>query len=769
MADNLRSDTVDILKYTISLNITDLTTDTIRGNTVVRFAPKMNNINSISLDLLHFTIDSITINNIHPSYSYNDTLLIIKLPATENIGDTSDATVYYHGRPVLDATWGGFYFNPPYAYNLGVAFTSLPHNYGRVWFPCFDNFVERSQYQFNITTDTINTSYCNGYLAKDTTNIAAGTHTRTWIMDNTIPSYLACVDVAPYVRLSDTYYGTDTIPIVIAGEAKDTTNIRKSFVHLKNAISIFQNCFGKYRWNKVGYSMVPFNGGAMEHATNIAFPVFAANGGTAYEADIMAHELSHHWFGDLVTCSSAEDMWLNEGFATYCQFIFSEYLYGESQYHLSVRSNHESTVHYAYLQDHGYWPLSGMPEAYTYGTTTYDKGADVLHTLRGYMGDSAFFNGLKYYLNTHQYQPVNSDTLEFSLQRYSGMNLSDFFNDWVFAPGYPQFSIDSFPEVPNGPNYNVTVYVKQKLTGAPAYYSNVPLEVSFKSATWQTYSQTVNFSGHISSYSFSVPFKPAFAALNLNEKISEAIAPDTLIIHNTGTYNLANSRINFTVNSLTDSTFIYVEHNYAAPDPVRDTSLHYRISPNRYWKISGLFPPGFSATAKFYYDGRKTTSGGAGYLDTALTVYTRDSLILLYRKNAASEWQEFPAYTKTNIGGSTNMDGYVIVDSLPQGEYTFANGVSHVLGINEHINKTGFIKTLPNPARDSFTINLSFASTEQYVSIHDIQGKTIKQVTVKPGTKTCNIKTANWKDGVYTVSLQTGNKEIATTKVIVSH
>jgi aminopeptidase N len=144
--ENLRSDTIDILKYTINLDITDFVGQKIKGNTVVKFTPKINGQSSLKLDLLKMTLDSVSYGTSLLSYGYNDTLLKINLPTIFNIADTGQVIVYYHGTPQGDpAGWGGFSFNGNYAYNLGVGFGAKPHNYGRVWFPCFDNFVEKSQ------------------------------------------------------------------------------------------------------------------------------------------------------------------------------------------------------------------------------------------------------------------------------------------------------------------------------------------------------------------------------------------------------------------------------------------------------------------------------------------------------------------------------------------------------------------------------------------------------------------------------------------------
>ncbi|HXB11713.1 MAG TPA: T9SS type A sorting domain-containing protein, partial [Bacteroidia bacterium] len=412
--------------------------------------------------------------------------------------------------------------------------------------------------------------------------------------------------------------------------------------------------------------------------------------------------------------------------------------------------------------------LSNMPQAYTYGYTTYQKGADVISTLRSYLGDSNFFNGLKYYLTAHSFQAVNADTLMYSLQRYSGMGLTNFFNNWVFAPGWAHFSVDSMTSVPSGPNYKVTAYIRQRLTGTSTYYTNVPLSVTFKSSSWNTYKTSILASGHLGTYTFTVPFNPVFAAINIDEKISEAIAPDTLIVSKTGTYNMTNSRFDLTVTSITDSAFLYFEHNYTAPDPVKNISLHDRISPNRFWKFSGIFPANFKATAKLYYDGRKITNGGAGYLDTALTIYTRDSIILLYRPNVTTDWKEFPGYTKHNIGANSNMEGYMQLDSVPPGEYTFANGKSSVLGINQPVVQMEIMKIFPNPASDNFTVQFAPAAKEEQVCIYDMQGKMIQQMKVSQGQKNCLFKTTGWPNGTYLVSLRSNNEELATQQIIIS-
>ena len=326
-----RSDSLDIIKYNVNLTI-DQDSQSISGYTIITLTPKQNSVNSIPLDLLSLNVDSIKQNNQIVNYSYNDTLIQISTPGI-NIGDTLSYNVYYNGNPVKDNSgWGGFYWSGTYAYNLGVAFEADPHNYGRVWHPCFDNFVERAYYDINITTagDRMGTS--NGLLI-DSTKHSNGNITWNWSSSVPIPSYLACMHIADYTSVNYDFNGLErTIPVQLFARPSDTTNFKTAFQNLILNLEAFEYYYGPYQFEKVGYSLVPFTGGAMEHSSNVSYPVLMANSGLAYET-LMAHELSHHWWGNWVTCDSKEEMWLNEGMASYSELLFLEYVYGKERMH----------------------------------------------------------------------------------------------------------------------------------------------------------------------------------------------------------------------------------------------------------------------------------------------------------------------------------------------------------------------------------------------------------------------------------------------------
>ncbi len=769
-SENLRSDTADILQYTISLNITDFAGQTISGNTFVKFKPKMNGLDYLCLDLLQMNIDSITYNNSQLTYSYNDTLLKVNLPSAFNTTDTLDLGVYYHGHPQGDPTgWGGFYFSGVYAFNLGVGFGAEPHVYGRVWHPCFDNFIEHAKYTFNISTNGGKVAYCNGALTKDTTD-GSGLRTRTWVMNDPITSYLASVSVAPYTHVNWSFNGLNgTTPVMLTALPADTNNLKSSFIHLPNAFAGHEDHYGPYPYERVGYCLVPFASGAMEHATNITLGKAFAAGPITYEAELMAHELAHQWWGDQVTCETAGDMWLNEGMATYSEYYFTDWMYGYQNYLAGIKTNHEDMVHHVHKRE-GWRAVSGVPSEITYGDITYKKGADMAHTMRGYLGDSLFKVGLRYVQQQKAFQNMNSVEFGNLLTTATGVNMNQFMTDWILNPGWPHFSIDSTISIPaGGGNYDITVYVRQRLFGAPNYFTDVPLELSYKNQiSWHDSIQRVLVSGPLSSFTITLPYNPVMIAMNVGSKISDAISSQYKTIKTVGTHSFTPANLSLNVLSTgADSSFIRVEHNYVKPDPVKININNYRLNDQHYWKVDGVLSTSFLSKATFWYDGRKTSSGTTAYLDTLLTVFTADSVILLYRKNTADDWHEVDKYTKVKLGGINGKLGHFTVDTLRVGEYATANGVSTVLvGVNENEKEESAVVVFPNPAKNYFTISTQkFDPKKCSYELYDIAGK--KLLEGKLLSSQTQVQLNGLLNGQYIVKVFSDKKKISTHKIVV--
>ncbi len=764
--ENRRSDTFNILKYTISLEVGNTFNQTIGGNTVIRLAPKINGQTFVRLDLLKLLVDSVKEGNTKLSFSHNDTILKVTFAAAKTTVDTTDLIIYYHGTPVIDATgWGGFYFDntqgAQYAYNLGVGFGAAPHNYGRVWFPCFDNFVERSRYEFRITSDSARRAYCNGALVSDV--VTGANRTRTWVLNQEIPSYLASITLAKYRQVNKTFNSVNgPKPVILASVAQDTSAVKTAFVNLLNCLKGFETYYGPYLWNRVGYCMVPFNSGAMEHATNITYPR-SATGSLNYE-ELIAHELSHHWWGNLITCETQEDMWINEGFASFSAYMFFEWQYGKKSALDKIKNTHEELLHSLHRTE-GFRPISGVPHSLTYGDHVYKKGADMAHTLRGYMGDSAFFKGVKYVMQQKAYKSINTIEFRDLLQQSSGLNLQSFFNNWIFAGGWSHFDIDSINFIPDATGCHAIVSLRQKLYGANMMHSDVPLEISFFDASWARVVKTVVMSGQSQTFTVTLPYIPVYAALNYDSKISDASSHEYQTIKTAGTTQFVLGKALVSVGSAgTDSSLLRIVHHYVAPDPFKDVSRGHVISDQHYWTVEGILSAGFSATLGLNYDGSKASTSNA-YLDTLLTRVNGDSIGLFYRRDATQDWQYLRNVKKVKYNAKS---GFLQLNELKLGQYTFANvGDTSTVGVNEN-GRLSEIKIFPNPAGKTCTVKLpeENGNPQNYsFTLTDIQGRVVLRRSLF--FKNNEIDLAGFTKGTYVVNINKGRDLFYSQKLIL--
>ena len=727
-----RSDSIHIIKYDISLAIRNFSATSISAETSITLVPKVNAITYLRLDLLKFTISSITINGDSQPFYRNDSVVYISLKQPKNNGDTFVLRIAYSGHPQTDPKWGGFYFNGTNAYNMGVGFVVNPHNFGRCWFPCFDNFTERSLFDYHITTDSGYKAICGGLLKSSSTNIDNSV-VWNWSITTPIPTYLASVSVSNYEFLQSVYSSVvqnKDIPIIIASHAIDTQNVKKSFSHLPQTLNLFEDKFGPFKFERVGYNLVPFTMGAMEHACNITYPQFAADGSTGYE-NLWVHELSHHWWGDLATCQSAGDMWLNEGWAVYSEKLFYEKVYGWQSYMNEVKANHLNVLRYAHIIDGDFRAVAGVPHQYTYGEHVYHKGADVIHTLRTYMSDSSFFAACHQHLSNFSLKSVTTNDRKIDFQNTTNADLNSYFNDWILKKGFCDFRIKSLS---TDSGLTSTIVIVQELRAANGYYTNVPLTVSFYDKNWNSVTKSFLMSGAIKILNYQLDFVPVMAVIDMDEKISFARTKNTDILKSKGLKVYPDGLLNVTVTSITDSAFIHIEHHWTSPDRGMCLIPGLYLSNYRYWKVDGIWPTNFNADAMFYYDGTTPSNFNNGYLDHTFIKNTEDSLFLVWRPDGNSYWQLVPDSIAVKKMGSSLFDkiGWFNVKNLKKGEYAFAMynkalaGVNDLNGSNQNINDQ--LQVYPNPSKDLIKVALDFAHQDGMIMLMNLQGEIVLSI-----------------------------------------
>ena len=200
-----RSDSIDILHTNLSIDVSNFAAKILYGRADITFTAKANLVDHIRLDLLGLTVDSVISADKLLNYTYNDSTILVSLLTAMTMGQQQVISIYYHGKPVqMPGDFGGFYWDDLYAFNIGVSFLAEPHNYGKVWFPCFDNFVERSTFHFAVTTDPTRRAICNGLMDSVTID-AMGNKTWYWTMSDPIPPYLVSMSVSDYAVVEDSY------------------------------------------------------------------------------------------------------------------------------------------------------------------------------------------------------------------------------------------------------------------------------------------------------------------------------------------------------------------------------------------------------------------------------------------------------------------------------------------------------------------------------------------------------------------------------------
>jgi aminopeptidase N len=754
---SMLSDTLDALNYEIHLNEVNTTAKTIDATTIVQLSSKVDNLDHITLELLDLTVDEVFVNDIQVSgFIHNSPWLFVPLSTPLNTGDEVEVKVSYHGAPFHEG-WGGFHFSGAYAFNLGVGFESDPHNLGKAWFPCVDDFQDRAFYEVFVTLADPKEAVCGGTRISVIDN-GNGTHTYHWKLQHDIPTYLASVAIGDYAQVSDVFpsmTGAD-IPIEIFVRPVDSSKVEGSFQTLIPVLHAFENYFGPYAWERVGY--VGTSLGAMEHTTNIAYPHSSITGNLSNEW-LFAHELSHQYFGDLITCATAGDMWLNEGWAVFCESLYREYVYGAAAYRTNMRAKHKDVLHVTHIEDGGYLPLYGIPTNYTYGSTVYQKGGIVTHTLRNYLGDELFFDAVKAYVETYKFNDATTVQLKDFLSNHSGVNLNDFFDAWVFAPGFPEFSVDSFAVSPVGNNFQVTVFAKQKLKGATAFANSNKVEVTFMDNDWNEETVLMEFSDEHGVGQFTIGFEPELAMMDFYDKVADATTDEDKVIKATGLLNFTDTYAKINTLSLPegDSALVRITHRWVAPDSLKTPTDGLRLSDYRHWRVDGIFPEGFDATGSFYFS-------KFNYLDNTLMTNNNDSLIILYRPDRAANWEAVD-FVKTG----NQYIGYIEVPHVQEGEYTLAVWEETFVGTSAELSDPeNQIIVFPNPANGEVFIECG-PFTPEFIKIFNAAGQVVDSIAGNVNRQSYQWNAAGFPAGVYVFNFFDKNGEvIATRKVLIN-
>lgn len=313
-----------------------------------------------------------------------------------------------------------------------------------VWFPTIDRPNERQTQEIYITVDKKYVTLSNGELAFSTDN-GDGTRTDYWKCDLPFAPYLSMMAIGEFAVVKDNKWRGKEVNYYVEKEFEPYA--KAIFGNTPEMLEFFSNKLGvEFAWNKYSQVVVrDYVSGAMENVSATLHGEFMNSTDRELldndHEDVISHELFHQWFGDLVTCESWSNLPLNESFATYGEYLWIEYKYGRDAADL-----HSAESRAGYLAEASRKQVDLIRFQYDdkedmFDGHSYNKGGQVLHMLRKYVGDDAFFASLKLYLETNKFNPVEIHNLRLAFEKVTGEDLNWFFNEWFLSPGHPELVI----------------------------------------------------------------------------------------------------------------------------------------------------------------------------------------------------------------------------------------------------------------------------------------------------------------------------------------
>ncbi len=442
-------------------------------------------LDTFSLDFDGLVCDSVKRSGIPQVFSTPPGLLKIDLASPVPLGDSALLDIFFHREST--AVQNAYYFcRPPTRIYAHAMTCGCPTN-NHFWFACYDHPSDKAERgcMINLTVpDTFQTS-SNGLCDSVTVNPGNQTRTYWWRHPYPICTYLMTFSASRFASWQDTVVGQtgDTIPIIHFMWPQDSAPSRTGFARLPDMIEYFSDTlrFGPYPFERFGFipGYYGFPWGGMEHQTTVMLHTSYIPGGSDI---VQAHELSHMWWGDMLTHVGYADVWLNEGFATWAEVLYMGHQQGRAYFANLMRGRASSF----FSRDRTYrFPIYNPPwsQIYDYGTI-YCKGAWVEHMLRYVVGDTAwespgiFFTALRAYRDSFPYGTASTEDYKRVNEQVTGMDLDWFFDEWIYQAGFPRYYLNWTKE-PAGDSFRVVTYLTQQNGNLAPPVFHMPLPVRF--------------------------------------------------------------------------------------------------------------------------------------------------------------------------------------------------------------------------------------------------------------------------------------------------
>jgi aminopeptidase N len=432
---------MDVLHYAIDLRL-DPRALALDGTCTLRFEPRGPDLIQLPLELAGLQVSGVVDERGRQlSYTHDGERLIVNLAERLMAGQQSAVSISYWGTPKKGLHFAGL--------RDGLATQVFTHGQcadAHWWFPCWDQLGERATSEVRVTMPKSWTSLAAGVRVERTDN--GESVTERWVMDVPHVTYLETL-VAGRFAVSESSAGS--IPLVALCEPACQPYLETALASTPGVLAFLQELTGlAYPYPKYGQACVDnFLWSGMENisATTLKDEILLDERGLrdARPEGLIAHEAAHQWFGDLMTCGSWSDVWLNEGLATYAGMLYVEATEGPDAFKAAMRDLQEAYV----AADVGdarrptvYGVYEDPEDLFTRGGQTYGGAASRVHLLRGMLGDRLFFDGIRTYVAENQGRDVVTADFQRAMEKASGRNLESFFVQWFHSSGYPEFEFD---------------------------------------------------------------------------------------------------------------------------------------------------------------------------------------------------------------------------------------------------------------------------------------------------------------------------------------
>jgi aminopeptidase N len=464
------------------------------GNAYITLTPHFYTTNKLYLDARGMQVNEVNIvrgqSEEELQYEYKNDSIHITLDKFYTRRDTFTVFIDYIARPEALPKGGsaaitsdkGLYFinadgsepnKPRQIWTQGETQSSS------VWFPTIDRPNQKTTQELYITIDTSFVTLSNGKLISSIINQSNGTRTDYW--RQTIPHtpYLFMMAIGKYAVVKDQWRNREVSYYV---EPEYEPYARQIFGHTPEMLEFFSTILKyEYPWEKYSQVVVrDYVSGAMENTTAVIYGEFVQKDDRtlldAHNDDIVAHELIHHWFGDLVTCESWSNIALNEAFATYGEYMWAEYKYGRDEADWSLNNDLNAYLREARNKQVNLIRFEYDKQEEVFDRHSYQKGGRILHMLRKYAGDEAFFSALNLYLRQNEYKAAEVHHLRLAFEEVTGEDMNWFFNQWFLDKGHPSLKIEYRYDGENKMQY-VTVEQMQSFETTPLYRLPVDIDI----------------------------------------------------------------------------------------------------------------------------------------------------------------------------------------------------------------------------------------------------------------------------------------------------